>query len=252
MTHSNSKEVTRRTDGEKTKAKIIAEAMRLTAEKGYNGTTSKEICEASGVNTALVSYYFGSRKKLHQEVLRCAHDELFSIEEIKKITEQPLSAEQKLREIFGHVYKREKSGKTQQAIRIFLWELRAPTEALAPNIQSTVLPKVAIILQLASDIAGMPIDSPELRKTLFLVLAPCIIAMMFPRLLVSMLFNVSQTNDDKFVDFVWHHALRTLKNAGKVARGETNDIEELERASNDSVSKEKNLADIAVALQSSF
>ncbi|MCD8338739.1 MAG: TetR/AcrR family transcriptional regulator, partial [Burkholderiales bacterium] len=189
------------------------EAMRLTALRGYNGVTSKEICEASGVNTALVSYYFGSRKQLHQEILRRAHDQLFSMEDILRIFELPLSPEEKLKEFLSHVFRREKNSATVQAVKIFFWELRFQSDALEPTLQTTVIPKLSILLQLGSQISGLPPDSIELRRTMFLVMAPCIIAVMFPPIILETLFNFGNTNSESFVDFILKTALKTLKNA---------------------------------------
>lgn len=43
---------------------IIEKAERLFADKGYDGTTVRDIAEYAGVNLAMISYYFGSKEKL--------------------------------------------------------------------------------------------------------------------------------------------------------------------------------------------
>jgi AcrR family transcriptional regulator len=45
---------------------IIRVAEKLFAEKGFNGTSVRDIAEAAGVNIAMISYYFGSKEKLMQ------------------------------------------------------------------------------------------------------------------------------------------------------------------------------------------
>ncbi|HYK57156.1 MAG TPA: TetR family transcriptional regulator [Flavisolibacter sp.] len=45
---------------------IIRIAEKLFAEKGFNGTSVRDIAEAAGVNIAMISYYFGSKEKLMQ------------------------------------------------------------------------------------------------------------------------------------------------------------------------------------------
>src|SRR6478672_790293 len=43
---------------------IIEAAEKLFADKGFAGTSVRDIAEAAGVNLAMISYYFGSKEKL--------------------------------------------------------------------------------------------------------------------------------------------------------------------------------------------
>ena len=43
---------------------IIETAERLFAQKGFAGTSVRDIAEEAGVNLAMISYYFGSKEKL--------------------------------------------------------------------------------------------------------------------------------------------------------------------------------------------
>ncbi|HWJ89591.1 MAG TPA: TetR family transcriptional regulator [Flavisolibacter sp.] len=43
---------------------IMEAAERLFADKGFAGTSVRDIAEAAGVNLAMISYYFGSKEKL--------------------------------------------------------------------------------------------------------------------------------------------------------------------------------------------
>lgn len=43
---------------------ILYVAEELIAEKGYDGTSVRDIAERAGVNLAMISYYFGSKEKL--------------------------------------------------------------------------------------------------------------------------------------------------------------------------------------------
>ncbi len=43
---------------------IILSAERLFSEKGYEGTSVRDIADEAGVNLAMISYYFGSKEKL--------------------------------------------------------------------------------------------------------------------------------------------------------------------------------------------
>jgi AcrR family transcriptional regulator len=43
---------------------IIETAEGLFAEKGFDGTSVRDIAEVAGINVAMISYYFGSKEKL--------------------------------------------------------------------------------------------------------------------------------------------------------------------------------------------
>ncbi|MEO7983354.1 MAG: TetR family transcriptional regulator [Bacteroidota bacterium] len=45
---------------------IIESAETLFADKGFSGTSVRDIAETAGVNLAMISYYFGSKEKLFE------------------------------------------------------------------------------------------------------------------------------------------------------------------------------------------
>lgn len=49
---------------EDVKSRILDAAKRLFAERGYDATSVRQICEEAGANVALVSYHFGGKEKL--------------------------------------------------------------------------------------------------------------------------------------------------------------------------------------------
>jgi AcrR family transcriptional regulator len=59
------------------KEKILDSAVKLFADKGFSGTTTKEIAEKSGVNEALIFRYFSTKRDLYGSIIE------------KKINEEP-------------------------------------------------------------------------------------------------------------------------------------------------------------------
>jgi AcrR family transcriptional regulator len=47
---------------------LLDTAEALFSQKGYDGTSVRDIAEAAGINTAMISYYFGSKEKLMEEI----------------------------------------------------------------------------------------------------------------------------------------------------------------------------------------
>lgn len=47
---------------------LLNTAERLFSEKGFDGTSVRDIAEEAGINTAMISYYFGSKEKLMEAI----------------------------------------------------------------------------------------------------------------------------------------------------------------------------------------
>src|SRR6059058_1578092 len=52
------------------KTHIIESAMELFAEKGFEGTSIRDLATKADVNVAMVNYYFGSKEKLFECMLQ--------------------------------------------------------------------------------------------------------------------------------------------------------------------------------------
>lgn len=53
-----------------TRQKIIESAVKLFAEKGYEGTSVREIANGAEANLSMISYYFGGKEELYKTVIR--------------------------------------------------------------------------------------------------------------------------------------------------------------------------------------
>lgn len=61
--------------------RILAAATDLFSRNNFDAVSIKQIAEASGCNGALISYYFGGKKNLYQEVLYTQAKEFINIQE---------------------------------------------------------------------------------------------------------------------------------------------------------------------------
>lgn len=65
--------------GEERRLQILRVAMRLFSQRGFRGTTTKEIALGAGVSEAMVFRHFATKKELYSAILdhkACLHDEL--------------------------------------------------------------------------------------------------------------------------------------------------------------------------------
>ena len=91
-----------------TDLKILYAAEKLFAEKGFAATSTRDIAKNAGVNVSMISYYFGSKEKLFEEIfkVRMKEGQSFAIE----ILENPdLNEWEKLTKIVKNYIKRVKT-----------------------------------------------------------------------------------------------------------------------------------------------
>jgi TetR/AcrR family transcriptional regulator len=71
----------RQRDAERTRQRILDAALAEFADRGYAGARVRSIADRAGVNSQLISYYFGGKEGLYQAILRRWHEREASIEE---------------------------------------------------------------------------------------------------------------------------------------------------------------------------
>lgn len=71
--------------------RIIAAATRLFAVKGYEGTSTKEVCQAAGANIAAIHYHFGTKENLYRHIIEQFAAE--RLESARKTLQAPMNAD---------------------------------------------------------------------------------------------------------------------------------------------------------------
>ena len=64
-------------NGEERRSQILAVAVSLFSQRGFRGTTTKEIAQAAGVSEAMVFRHFATKEELYAAILdhkACSHD----------------------------------------------------------------------------------------------------------------------------------------------------------------------------------
>src|SRR5678809_1123489 len=80
---------------------IMETAEILFAEKGFNGTSVRDIAEKANVNLAMISYYFGSKDKL-LEALFSYRGEYFKLKLETMIEDKELTSLEKMNTLIDH------------------------------------------------------------------------------------------------------------------------------------------------------
>ncbi|MDD3313009.1 CerR family C-terminal domain-containing protein [Pseudodesulfovibrio sp.] len=69
MAAEKARTISRKAQGEETRATLLAVASRLFAQKGYDGVSMRTLAAEAGVNLATVGYHFGGKSGLYQAIL---------------------------------------------------------------------------------------------------------------------------------------------------------------------------------------
>jgi AcrR family transcriptional regulator len=105
----------RQRDAERTKQRILDAALGEFADKGYAGARVRAIADRAGVNSQLISYYFGGKQALYGELIRRW------LEHEATIEEQDLSLPDLVIAYLDAVFD------TPEMTRMFTWEGLSPT-----------------------------------------------------------------------------------------------------------------------------
>lgn len=142
-----------REDGRETKERIIQAAGPLFARYGYDGTTSKEICQRAGVNMAAVNYHFGSRDGLYVAILEEVQDYLLNIDVLKRLAQQEGTPRQKI-ERFVDYFIDDAFHKNDWHVLVWIRELLHPSPHIKKIITNKGLPKFYIASEVFSQALG--------------------------------------------------------------------------------------------------
>ena len=141
-----------RSDGDKTKERILKATLALFAKHGFAETENKEIAKKAKVDIASINYHFGSRKGLFEAVLIRAHQNLVSLEALEAIQRSDMTPEEKLRGVFNLI-----TGAARRGERASL----------------------QVILQIVSEITGFPVGDPRLIHCIASAIAPAFLFFVF-------------------------------------------------------------------------
>jgi TetR/AcrR family transcriptional regulator len=153
---------------ERRRAAILAEAERLFAERGSEGTRLEDVAEAVGIRRASIVYYFRSKAELYDAVLASVLGDLHRSLEQALAGSDPLAAriERAVRAWIGCV------GRRPSLARLLLREVAGAAPDRHPALLAHLGPFFALARRVAAGARGDPlarslaIDPVELAGTL--------------------------------------------------------------------------------------
>lgn len=121
----------KRSDGVRTRNRILKAASKVFAEKGYHDATVEDICRHARTNVAAINYHFGSKDQLYAQVWREAFDAAMAAYPPEGGLGPEAPVQQRLRgSIYGMVGRSVDPGRIGHAGKILLREMVNPTEVI--------------------------------------------------------------------------------------------------------------------------
>ncbi len=162
------------TETDTTRERITTAAGEIFAERGFDGTTVRDICQRAGANIAAVNYYFGDKQRLYVEAVCQAHRwrmEQFPLPPWGDDT----NPEKKLADFIGTFVRRVRSGPgATWHSKLMMREMANPTAACAELVQSSIRPQFEILLQILRELTPAAAPHEELRLIAFSIVGQCL------------------------------------------------------------------------------
>jgi AcrR family transcriptional regulator len=176
-------------DEQGTRRRLLEAAGQLFAEKGFERTTGKEICERAGSNTAAVNYYFGGMEGLYAAVLRAAHDSFVTFDAASAAVAGKADARAKLQALL-ELLARALTGPplSSWAMRVLVREFMARSAALDELVETEFVPKTRILRAIVAELTGLPEEHPVVSRGCISVIGACFPLLLLDRRLLQRAF----------------------------------------------------------------
>ena len=148
---------------------LIRHATAIFAAKGYSAASTREICDAAGVNVAAIHYYFGDKERLYRETLRRPIAEM--MEAFGRFDDPALAFGDAIRMFFApFVHMASNSpdaGYDAQVMRLHLREVLEPSGAFRDVVEQTIAPAHAALSGVIARHCGLDRADDDIHQIAF-------------------------------------------------------------------------------------
>ena len=151
-----------------TRERLLREAERLFAARGFNDVTVREICSAAQANVAAVNYHFGDKLGLYREVMQIAIAAMRDSTEAAREAGQGLPPAEQLRTYVTLFLHRLLTPGHEWIHQLIQREMSDPTPALDDLVEQGVRPRLEYLSRIVADMIG---GDPTDRRVLLCVMS---------------------------------------------------------------------------------
>lgn len=156
---------------QQTRAKLLASAGELFAEKGFDAVTVREICAHAGANVAAVNYHFGDKQSLYCEVVQSL---LAFVQRAASHSQQGPPEEQFHQFVSQYLQGLLGAGRPAWALRLVQREFINPTPALKHIVDTIIRPTEQRLCQIIGQILGADASKETIRLCAHSVIGQCL------------------------------------------------------------------------------
>ena len=172
-----------------TRQRLLEAAGQVFAEKGFDRSTGKEICERARTNTAAVNYYFGGIDGLYAAVLNEARSRLVPTPALLAAVAGKADARDKLEAVIQLGIQAMSSPATSSwVLRVLAREIIAPSPALEALWEEEIPTRMRVFRSIASELMGLPEDHPAVTEGCLLVSGPFVTLLVYNRRMLHRMF----------------------------------------------------------------
>ncbi len=182
-----------------TRQRLLEAAGQVFAEKGFDRTTGKEICELTGINAAAVNYYFVGIDGLYSAVIQEARSRLVPTTALLAAVAGKADARAKLEAVIKlGIDAMTSPAASSWVLRVLGREIIAPSPALEVFLLGEEMPiRMHVFKSIVSELMGLPEDHPAVTQGCFIVAGPFVMLLVYDRRMLQQVFPaLSFTPDD--------------------------------------------------------
>lgn len=148
--------------------RLILEATRLFAERGFDAVTTREICASADVNPGAIHYHFGDKDGLYREVLRMPMEAMGA--QFAGFDDPALDLAAALRRFLAP-FLTMVDGDEAAVMRLYLRELIDPSAAFAQTLQQNVGPHHHALARLLARHVGVAAPDTAIHQLAYALVA---------------------------------------------------------------------------------
>jgi AcrR family transcriptional regulator len=155
--------------GAHAREQLIAHATRIFATKGFVAATTREICDAAGVNIAAIHYYFGDKEGLYRAALLQPIEEMTAA--FGRFDDPALTFEQAMRMFLAPFIAPSTDNLERDVMRIHLREMMEPSEVFREITAQAIVPAHNTLAALLARHAGLTRPDSDIHQLAFATVA---------------------------------------------------------------------------------
>ena len=157
-----------------TRERIVEAAGEIFAEKGFDATTVRDICQRAEANIAAVNYYFGEKQRLYVEAVVRAHRWRMERAQLPEWTADT-TPQKKLADFVVTFIRRVRTGpENTWHTRLIMREMMNPREACAELVQSSIRPQFEILQGILRELLPNETSEEKLHLMAFSIVGQCL------------------------------------------------------------------------------